>query len=101
LTNLGLGEISFKSSRSDRCALSFADHNSIVAYQILHMGAKYITKALNSCIGGLVRLSALLGQIQLMYYEMTSMMRPNAFVLDLITEPIPVHVMRPSEGTKI
>ena len=82
-----LGEISFEFSGPDWCTLSLVRYNSIVAYEILRLGSTYITRALNDCIGGLVHLGALHDQIQLTYFEITAMMRPNAFVLDLLMAP--------------
>jgi hypothetical protein len=59
------------------------------AYKILQQRAPYINNIFNSCgrmgIGHVVRLDAMHDQIQLLYSEITAMISPDAFVLDLLT----------------
>ena len=71
---------------------------SAVAYQMLQLGASYLLKTIKICgnngfgPSSLVQLGALYDQIQLTYLEITAMMKPATFALDLFKDELPVQV---------
>ena len=65
---------------------------------MLQLGASYLLKTIKICgnngfgPGSLVQLGALYDQIQLTYLEITAMMKPATFALDLINDEVEIPV---------